>query len=62
MIGRSMPDSTTRDAADATAATLSDRARIYAHIVEASPSGLLKVAADGRITLVNRHIETMFGP
>jgi PAS domain S-box-containing protein len=30
-------------------------------IVEASPSGLLEVDGSGRITLVNRHVEAMFG-
>jgi PAS domain S-box-containing protein len=33
----------------------------YALIIEASPSGLMQVRADGTITLVNRRIETMFG-
>jgi len=36
-------------------------AEVYAQIVEASPSGLLHVAPDGRIMLVNRRIEAMFG-
>jgi len=35
-------------------------AELYAQIVEASPSGLLHLAPDGRIMLVNRRIEAMF--
>ena len=33
----------------------------YADIVEASPSGLLQVRADGTTALANRAIEAMFG-
>ncbi len=38
-----------------------ETAERLARIVEASPSGLLEVDAAGRILLVNRHIEAMFG-
>jgi len=37
------------------------KADLYRQIIEASPNGLLQIGEDGRILLVNRCIEAMFG-
>lgn len=50
-----------RELSPPVAATEAAKAALYARIIDASPSGLVHVAAGGEIRLVNHCIEEMFG-